>query len=282
LAFEPINPRNAILEAVVIIRLSRPLGSDEAEAVKLAHKRIAEDLPKLETPPTVNLFLGPVPPGGPPPPLAAPVIMASYKRDGSLEARLAVDQNVLVVNFLQYGRWHDLWPKAALWLGTVVDALIAHAAVQEVPIGRPVVPLLVTGFAHQIIDVFNWAGPPTDVSAGELFVAEAPRVPREVYVRNQAWQVGHSVRRPSGWRRFPSAFEVDALTCDLAEDPNRGWRLRIDQTLEIQLATPHSLEGLFSGEAPEAEGAMRYLHDLNKSTIKMLLNQEMAQRIGLN
>lgn len=278
-SFRPINPRNAILEAVVVVHLSRPALDFESAAVRALHPRLARDLPRLDDLQVGTFHFGS---GGPPPHLpGAPVVMAAYKKDGTIETRLLLNGPILTVNFLLYTRWSELWPKAAVWIQEMLDAIAAAHRPSIAP------PLSVAALAHQIIDVFLWSGVPGDVSVADLFNDGPPRLPSAVWAAvGSPWYAAHSTSEPFTPGGLPLSALVDSLSVNLSEEQNVGWRLRLEHLVEARFGQPLSPTRLFaqarSGGTPQAETIMDGLHARNHALMRSLLRPKVLTRIGMD
>lgn len=276
--FKPINPRNAILEAVVVVHLNRPALDFEVAAVRALHPRLARDLPRLDDLQVGTIYFGS---GAPPPhPPGSPVMMAAYKKDGTLETRLLLNGPMLTVNFLLYTRWNELWPKAATWIREVLNA----AAAAHRPSVAP--PLAVAALSHQIIDVFVWGGSPGDVSVADLFSDGPSRLPEAAWKAvGSPWYAAHSTNKPFALGGLPPSALVDFLITDLSEEQGVGWRLRLEHLMEARFGQPLGPAELFtqaqSNGAPLAETIMDELHARNRALMQSLLRPDALSRIGM-
>ena len=278
--FKPINPRNAILEAVVSVHCNRPLTEFEMDAVRELHPKFARDLPKLDTMTVATLYLGPgAPPARGPNTPAPPVTMAAYKKDGTLETRLILQGQSVTVNFLLYSRWRDLGPKACLWIREVLTAALCRSS-PNMP------PLAIMALQHQIVDVFKWDGDEASMTIADLFKSEPARLPKAVWTSvGSPWQAAHTTVVPYVRGPLPRAALVDLLNVDLNDEPSVGWRLRLEHTSEVRFEAPLQPEMLFvSPEAdatPLVEAVMNDLHARNRDMMQGLLRPDMLSRIGM-
>ena len=277
MTFRPVNPRNAVLEAVVLLHFDRPVLAPEAAAVRALHPRVKHDLPRLDELQVATIAFGPAMPSVPP---GTPVSMASFKKDGTLETRVLLHSPLLAVNFLLYTRWDELWPKASAWIRMVVGAL-GEAGTRN---GLP--PLRVAVCGHQMINVFVWEGDASGVTAMELFAQKPPRLADAAWnAAGQAWFAVHSANEPLAVDGVPAAL-IDSLSFDLAEEQRVGWRLRLEQTLEARFAEPLALEVLM---AKQREGGQTLLdtlagqlHDRSRMLMRSLLPAQMLEQIGMD
>jgi hypothetical protein len=275
--FRPVNPRNAVLEAVVLLHFDRPVLAPEAAAVRALHPRVKHDLPRLDELQVATIAFGPAMPSVPP---GTPVSMASFKKDGTLETRVLLHSPLLAVNFLLYTRWDELWPKASAWIRMVVGAL-GEAGTRN---GLP--PLRVAVCGHQMINVFVWEGDASGVTAMELFAQKPPRLAGAAWnAAGQAWFAVHSANEPLAVDGVPAAL-IDSLSFDLAEEQRVGWRLRLEQTLEARFVEPLALEVLM---AKQREGGQTLLdtlagqlHDRSRMLMRSLLPAQMLEQIGMD
>lgn len=276
MVFTPINPRNAIQEAVFVLRFTRPFLPPEADAIRALHQQFREDLPQLQVQAAVNIFLGP---GGPPTPQPSPTVqMAAYQRDGSVETRLAADGPILVANFLHYTRWNNVWPRALGWFRGAVTAL-SEVSPPNAP-GVP--PLLVMACAHQVIDLFRWQGQPVDATAQGLFQGQPDRLPPAAMVARGAWQASHTTAEQLKITSDIPATLIDALTLDLSQEAGIGPRLKLEHMLEVRFNRTLGLTELFGSEAPQIDRIMNMLHSTNKSFLRKWLRPELLAQIGMD
>lgn len=277
MTFRPVNPRNAVLEAVVLLHFDRPVLAPEAVAVRALHPRVKHDLPRLDELQVATIAFGPAMPSVPP---GTPVSMASFKKDGTLETRVLLHGPLLAVNFLLYTRWDELWPKASAWIRMVVEALGEAGTKNGLP------PLRVAVCGHQMINVFVWEGDRHGVTVKDLFAQKPHRLADAAWdAAGQAWFVVHSANEPLVVESGQAAL-VDSLTFDLAEEQRVGWRLRLEQTLEARFAEPLALEALIAKHREDGQTLIDtlagQLHDRSRKLMRSLLPAEMLERIGMD
>jgi hypothetical protein len=253
------------------MRFSRPFFEPELAAIRGLHGRFAKDLPQLATTPVNTIFIGAAPVGGLP---GAPVTMAAYKKDGTFETRLQIQGDLLIINFLLYTHWSELWPKAQLWASSVLDA----ARTVGLPDGT--LPIQITSVLHQMIDAFVWEGESANVSVQALFSSMHSRLPGASWdAKGLGWFAAHSTNEAMTDADIPQSVLVDWLACDLSDEPGLGWRLRLENTLEVRFAQSLPPLALFSGDL--ATKLMNDLHARNNFLVKSLLRADMLRRIGM-
>ena len=281
MTFRPVNPRNAVLEAVVLLHFDRPVLAPEAAAVRALHPRVKHDLPRLDEPQVATFVFGPAMPSVPP---GTPVSMASFKKDGTLETRVLLHGPLLAVNFLLYTRWDELWPKASAWIRMVVEALGEAGTKNGLP------PLRVSVCGHQMINVFVREGDGRGVTVKEVFAQKPPRLADAAWdAAGQAWFVLHSANEPLAVEGVHAALHaalIDSLSFDLAEEQRVGWRLRLEQTLEARFAEPLAFEALIAKPREDGQALIDtlpgQLHDRSRKLMRSLLPAEMLERIGMD
>jgi hypothetical protein len=263
--FRPVNPRNAVLEAVVLLHFNRPVFGPEVAAFRAFHPQLAQDLPRLNEVRAATIAFGPSPPSIPPGP---PVEMAAFKRDGSLETRLFLNGPLLAVNFLLYTRWDELRPKAVGWI-------------RSGPAG--VAPLQVAVVGHQMM--FLWEGASKQAAVRDLFAERPSRLADAAWnATGQPWFAVHSANQPFEFDGKQAGL-VDALTFDFTEEPGVGWRLRLEQTLEARFGHPADTADLVE---PRPDGGPAFidalldrLHHETRGLMRSILRPEMLKRIGM-
>jgi len=275
--FRPINPRNAVLEAVVLLQFDRPVLAPEAAAVRGLHPLLMHDLPRLDELQVATLAFGPAMSSAP---HGSHVSMASFKKDGTLETRMLLNGPLLAINFLSYTSWDQLLPKATAWIRMALEAISEAGAKNGLP------PLRVSVCGHQMINVFVWEGDGRDVSVKELFLQKPRRLSDAAWdAAGQPWFVVHSANEPLLVEDIRPAL-IDSLSFDLAEEPRVGWRLRVELTLEARFAEPLAYDKLVvkpreSGELL-IETLLGQLHDRSRDLMRSLLPTEMLERIGMD
>lgn len=279
MAFKPINPKNAILEASVMVCFNRPVFDYEAEAIRLLHSQFEADFPKLEAVPMNAVLMGPMLMGVMPPSdgsLIVPgmrVAMTSYRRDGSLETRLILNGPLLAVNFLTYTRWTEIRPKAVAWVCKCLDALTA-ARRDQVP------PLLLSFVTHQMVDVFKWEGSTADLSMSHLMVADVDRIPAAAQASvGDPWFAAHSYSTPHFVEDMPDGNLLDFISFDLSEEESFGWRMRIEHTLEMRFRPNPPYQDVFT--VPRATTLLDRLHSRNQGLFREIIQPPMLVRIGI-
>jgi hypothetical protein len=266
-----------VLEAVVLLHFDRPVFAPESSAVRALHAQIKQDLPRLDEIQVATIAFGPSMPHLPP---GAPVSMASFKKDGTLDTRLIVQGPLLAVNFLLYTHWDELWPKASVWIRMCLRAL------DEAGPGAGLPPLRVAGCGHQMVNVFVWDGSGRDVTIGDLFATKPSRLADAAWTaKGQAWFAVHSANEPGPGENAGAAL-IDSLTFDLAEEKPTGWRLRLEQTLETRFTAPLPLRALATNPSEDGgtdiDALMDQLHDRTRNLMRSLLSAEMLKRIGMD
>lgn len=277
LAFRPINTRNAVLEGIAVLGLSRPFIASESDAIRNIHMALSLDLPKLEDVPSMTMFVGPgLSPNEMP---STPFTMSAYQRDGALESRLLVNPQFLAANFLVYTRWEEHWAKALLWFRAAMDAVRSASRGHD---GLP--PVEIATLGHQIVDVFPWDGDAAEASASLLLQGDYDRFPR-MGVRSvgEAWAGSHTFTRKLTAQSSNSlgADLYDRLACNLGEEAPLGWRLRLDHLQEMRLHAPQDPSALLNGNGPLASRLLGDLHERNRELVRSLLSSQMLASIGL-
>lgn len=268
--FKPINPRNAIVEASVFVHLNRPVSQIESDAVRALHPQFRLDLPRLDEVPSIQIGIGPLPP------LARPVTMAAYMRDGSLETSLRLYDKMLVIRFRAYTSWAELWPKAETWMRKTLDAISAATPQENVP------PLAVFALRHQIIDVFLWEGDSAAMTLREIFREPSKRLPEDVWnAVGQQWFAAHSTNTPD---TTTNRALIDFLALDLSEETRIDLRLKLDHNLEVRFREPIPPGECFKNvDAKSMAGdTISGLHERNRELMRALLKPDMLSRIGMS
>lgn len=263
--FEPKGPNHAIIEAVLGFQLARNFTSGEIDALVAAHDKVfKDDLPRVNR--TQVLFLGAMPANVQIAPPVAGVAFDAIRRDGSLEWRLRAEDNSLLVNCLDYGRWSDVWPKAREYLRAASEVLLATDNA-------------VAGVLLQYIDVFRWEGSVADYDVAELLDAKSTHVPKSVFECEAFWHLHQ------GWYRtdnLPTPGRLlERVHLDAVLDENGTPIVRVDTYMMMELAAQQNNLATFGGGAPMADKVFDDLHKENKTLLKSFLTQDMAKKIKL-
>lgn len=263
--FEPQGPNHAIIEAVFGFQLARNVTASEVDLLIAVHDKVFKaDLPRINR--TQVMMIGALPANLQFTPPVPGVSFDSIKKDGSLEWRLRVDDNSLLVNCLDYSRWSQVWPKARDYLAAASEILLATDNA-------------VTGVLLQYIDVFRWAGKVDDYDVGELLDVDSDHVPLSVLDCQPLWHLHQ------GWYRtdnLPVPGRIlERVHLDAVLDDNGTPVVKVDTYMLLELAMQQNKVATFGGSAPMAEKVFGGLHSVNKALLKSFLTQDMAKKINL-
>lgn len=258
--FIPQSEQHAIIEVVIGLTFARPFYANEIEAFAKTHNELKAELPRVNRAAVFNIAFGNNPPPTPP---VGGVMFDRFKADGSIEWRLNVTGNSILVNCLSYTRWHEVWPRARDYLISAIRA-----------VGSDDNPLVATTL--QYIDMFAWEGAPEDYEISRLLDLSSDFLPSSLSERGQLWHLHQgwfvpvSVQPP---RRTLKRIHIDALEQDASP------MVKIDTyiNLEHRLGVPI---GHFTTDRFNA-----IFDDLHKQSTTMLagiLSEETRQRINLN
>jgi len=259
--FEPKSGAHSIVEAVVGFAVQRPFSHAEIESVVASHPKWREQLPRLGRMSVVEFTVGPSPQSAHPP--AGGVIFDRIKPDGNIAWRLNVNERNILVNCLEYSRWHEIWPR-------MHSLLNASAEVAIKPSNR------IVNLTLQFIDIFEWNGvQPYDIR--QLLNLDGRILPADLAGRGSLWHVHQ------GWferltslslqGRALKRIHIDAVT--MGKTP----AVKFDTTIRFDLAEPIVHSDILGTDM----GANLYetLHQESKRLFRSLLSSEAAKRIGL-
>ena len=121
MSFNPINEWHAIAEVIFILQVEPKFAHEEISTIKKAHDNWKAMLPSVEK---YHLFgLGfddnELDPPLPPPPAS----FTRYKSDGSIELRLHIDGDHIIVACGLYSRWNLVWKNTRKLFEAVVNSI---------------------------------------------------------------------------------------------------------------------------------------------------------------
>jgi hypothetical protein len=199
------------------------------------------------------------------------IVSLSYEalmKDGNPEFGLRVEQNRIMFLIGQYTRWNNIWPVAEHHLAW---------AIQQIDSQNPVV-----NYACEYSDLFRYTGEYDDFRPKGFLKKDSNLVPRFVFDQSLNFH-------------FHSGYFVDCqdpephriltrINCDLRDGPKASIR-------ELSVNLYHQLSGPFvagSGDIELPKGIkerglenFRDLHKLDIETLKRLVNDDMAEKIGI-
>ncbi|QUD86972.1 TIGR04255 family protein [Phenylobacterium montanum] len=264
--FEPINERHAIREVAFAFQFARPFNVEEIDTLAKDHDAIRSELPKLQRPMFLQFFVGPdasqtlnTPPGG--------ANFESYKRDGTLDWRLSVTNNLLTVNCLTYTRWVDVWARAKHYISFAMPHLVKEDnAVSDIGL--------------QYIDEFAWSGPIEEYDNRLILKAGGDNIPNSILGRGPLWHIHQGWfeprERPLNGRLL-NRMHVDAL---LVDDKHI---VRFDSTLSLDIDEadrPTKCAALIN-EDGIADQVLSELHAVNKAVLGSYITDDLAKEIEL-
>lgn len=270
MAFVPIAKDNAIQEVVFTVGLQRPADDHAIAKLKSAHVKWDEFLPRVGD---IRGFLMEFNPAGPPeaPKLAPGVSFERVKPNGDIAWRLALEQNMLIVNCTEYTRWDEV---ASVAVGRLVEAMEAlEIAIESA-----------TAITLEVIDAFFWTDEARKPSARDLFTEENSFLPSYIKESSALWHVHQGqFLQPSG-DQWPKHWTrcLDRVNLDANEVQSR-YRYSIDHQMRLDLNFERSERLGFEAAQSKLElrRAFDYMHHRNKEVVAELLIADMSDRISL-
>lgn len=267
--FQPKSGDHAIVEVVLGIQFARNFSAPELEGLAAAHDRWKERLPRLGRTAILQLHIGDKPPPNASQllPSTGGVTFDRVKPDGNLEWRLRADEGSIYVNCLNYEGWDAVWPQARDYLREASE-VVAHPENE------------VRGLVLQYVDVFEWVEEPDLYRVDALLDRESPFIPASLWEKEQLWHLHQ------GWYRsdnLPASGRLlERIHLDAVIDDEGKPTVRMDTFLSLELNPLVNWKSLFVDDQPEAERIFNDLHDLAKDLVRAHINEEMAERIGLD
>lgn len=270
MSFKPINPKNAISEAVFMVHFIRPLFEHESVGIRNLHDKLKDDFPKLSDQAIQINFIAPnqMPP-------AAPIEMAVYGPDGGFVRRLSVNGAVLAINELHYTRWEEVSKRAIGYLTKVLDVIATSSSTAAT------LPLSVRAIGLQIIDRFVWDGDPKEFALNKALVRPFERLPSAVWGAQNPWMSSHTK-----FETGPIGAIVDKLDVWAAAfPPNPKMTVQIDNILENQYQPPTSIpepNSFVQGNGKKLQEVYDLLHKRNKAMLRELVVEYLRKQIGID
>lgn len=261
--FKPRSDGHSLIEAVFGLVLDRPWSPTDVASVKNADGQWRTLLPKVNDVTTHQIVFGSP---GFQFPVNAPATGVVYERvkpDGTIEWRMAIDQNSVIINCLCYTRWKLIWPQVLNLLRQVVSSVGATES-------------KVTGILFQTVDSFFWEGDRLEYAVDSLLDLSGGFVPGSLLDRGQLWHLHQ------GWFSSASAglsgrllnrINIDAVETDVLE-------VKIDTTLHNNLEKSVSLSDILSAGS-KIEREFDVLHSENKNLLKKFLSETASKSIKL-
>jgi len=249
---------------VFVLTLQRNITEVEVGRLEAAHDLWKSEFPKMSRIQTITVAVGSGPSGLPTPPIG--ISFDRYKTDGSLDWRVRVGEQQIVINCLNYTRWNEVWGRAKELLRQFSDTIAA-------PDNR------VTGMGLQYIDVFVWEGNVEKYDVKQLLRDDSKMVPASIWDRGPLWHLYQGWFETEGLPRAGRLLKrvhLDAI------EGNSQFSVKVNNTLRLDMKTAAQLNKVFGGARPAIEKIYSELHVKSKRVLAELLIEEMAERIDLN
>lgn len=264
-SFKPINPRNAIQEAVFLVHLIRPLFEHEAAAIKKLHEELKEELPKLTQQPAIQIMAASQVPQ------ALPFEMTLFGPDGGVARRVAIGGAGIAVNELLYTRWADVSKRAIGYIQRVLEAIVSATA------SNATMPIAVRAVALQVIDRFVWTGAAADFAIEKALVRPFDRLPSAIWQAKNPWIAAHSK-----FDLTSTGNVVDRLEVTTGMLPPDSRMVQIDNIIENQFSKPLEPPKLITSNSAELYNIYSSLHDRNKAMLRELIVEFLRKQIGID
>lgn len=191
-----------------------------------------------------------------------------HARDGSVEWKLAVSDDHIIVQCFKYTRWLNVWDKAKSYLGSVLTGLRVAAP-----------SLKLTAATLTVTDNFSMNCHSEDYDYTALFSKNCPYLTRNMEKVGPDWHVHQ------GWFEFLKGAAAGRMLQQLNLG-SLGHDSRVVVTIEhvisFRLASPILMGDLGAAATNSVDTYFQRGHSENKTILKKLLNDGMAARIQLN
>lgn len=269
--FNPLNPTNAVQEAVFVFALARPLDRRAIEDIIKIHEEKKsswlKDLPKLQHHQVIQFSLGQPTPSASAP--LAPISFESYQKDGSLERRLFLDGNTIALNIINYEGWEEATP----WVKRVFNGLLPILSSNKYSF---------SGMGLQYVNAFNWEGSIKDYAIDKLLARDSEFIPKSIWAHNSSpsWHL-HQGAVYDVKTSIPGNM-LERSHLDAAVE-GRNAVVRLDVVLQVTAFQPFPASSTpFTDEKRGRVWSLfDELHALTKGRIKDYLRTDICDRIGI-
>lgn len=264
--FRPIGERHAIEEVVFMVGFKRNFSATEIERVVEQHALWKSDLPKLLRPQMIQvIFDADQNQEAEPSPPIMPAAFQSFKRDGSVDWQLKIEDNVIAVNCLSYSRWDAISHQAKTLLEKVLGLILDEGnSLQNVTL--------------QYIDSFIWSGDLTGYNVDALFNRESGFFPNNFKPIGPLWHFHQGEFEYFEGDPVPKRI-LDRIHLDATQAAGEA-KVRIDTTLRSDFNG--GVEATLDKVREVTQSTLNLLHSRNKVVLERLICDEMQQQISLN
>jgi len=230
------------------------------------HSLWLTDLPKIERPQVFQFSIGDqAVEAAPTPPPISPAIFQSFKRDGSIDWQLKIDDSFVSINCLSYSRWDAISRQAKSLFEKVLGLLLDDGnRLQNV--------------ALQYIDSFIWFGDIIDYDVDYLFNRDSGFLPEKFKPTSPFWHYHVGEFEYFEQHEIPRRI-LDRVHMDAVEDANAA-KVRIDTLLRAEFR--NGADPTLSNVRNILQDTFDALHLRNKSILSNLICRDLQQQISLN
>lgn len=264
--FKPIGERHAIEEVVFMVGFSRSFGADEIARVVEHHHLWKADLPKLFRPPMLHVSFAEMEDQAtaPPPPIV-PAIFQSFKRDGSIDWQLKIENSFIAVNCLSYSRWDAVSRQAKILLEKVLGLILdENNRLQNVTL--------------QYIDTFVWDGDISDYRVDGLLNRKSGFFPDSFDPEGPLWHFHVGEFEYFEDQATPKRI-LDRTHLDATEASGNA-RVRIDTTLRTEFRG--GADAMLDSAREVLQETLNSMHSRNKLLLAKLICGELQDQIALH
>jgi uncharacterized protein (TIGR04255 family) len=267
----PFTPNHSINEVAFVISFAQVLSEDNLRRLKELEPQYTNDLPKVEEIQASGFQISSE--NGQMEPLPNRLASVSFKKfndKGELKWALRAEQNILVVNCLDYsGGWKDVWPRVLSYLSIAIPTIIS-AENSIVSLGL------------QYIDKFIYEGDFDLYQSDAIFNLDSIYLNAQINASGPLWHLNQ------GWfSEVPSLPLIRTLnklniTAALADKEHIT---TIEHNANMQFRNPFSNKKSLFDDKIAGDIAFKYyfdhLHLANKKVLSQLLNDERIKDIKL-
>ena len=277
--FAPINKNHAIAEVVFFFNFNARFADSTISLLDNVADKLKDQLPsyspiqameqqvKFETHNNQPIVTNTVRKAG--------FELKKFNPSGQIDWVLALNDETISVNCLDYTRWEDVWGKTKSFLIEIFNIVSSQNNLNLV------------NFGFKCVDKFSFHGIPSEYDLSNLFKAESDFLPNQIFKATETWHCN------SGW--FDDSF--NNLEQDNKFKVLNHFNLdssRIQSNLnnmdQIVITIDHTQvvvfeKGIIEQELLDLNGnisnVFNKMHEMNKLALLNILNSNIAKQINL-
>jgi uncharacterized protein (TIGR04255 family) len=268
-AFHPVNDDHAIERVAFSITFDREFDEEDIASLRRRHKLWHDDLPALREPTFFRIVLGP---DAKPQATSAPAAeFAVLRPDGSAVWSLRFVGSEVIVECSRYTRWEKIWTLANKQLKKALDVLASPEAQDAAPRKAIKASLVVQDafVTHQGIG---------DTAA---LIKPSSSLPEFIFSTGPQWHVHSGRFIDTEGDGVLSIFNVEAVLQAIPFNDENTLRQRVSMVHVLSADCAQPVEPNDDVFIKWLGDKMDQFHACNKAMLVELLDEQVAQKIGL-